>query len=75
MLGVSKETTAQAVMQYFGNGAGEVIFIPFFAFTFYENREFHFCQVKYFRWCTKDGVEAEKDEETNGRYFIIWHFR
>ena len=28
-------------------------------------------QVKYFRWCTKDGVEAEKDEETNGRYSLI----
>ena len=27
VLGVSKETTAQEVMQYFGNGAGEVIFI------------------------------------------------
>ena len=26
VLGVSKETTAQEVMQYFGNGAGEVIF-------------------------------------------------
>ena len=25
VLGVSKETTAQEVMQYFGNGAGEVI--------------------------------------------------
>ena len=24
VLGVSKETTAQEVMQYFGNGAGEV---------------------------------------------------
>ena len=27
--------------------------------------------MKYFRWCTKDGVEAEKDEETNGRYSLI----
>ena len=27
MLGVSKETTAQEVMQYFGNGAGEVTII------------------------------------------------
>merc|ERR1712158_102340 len=50
VLGVSKETTAQEVMQYFGNGAGE---------------------VKYFRWCTKDGVEAEKDEETNGRTCML----
>merc|ERR1712013_8370 len=49
-LGVSKETTAQEVMQYFGNGAGE---------------------VKYFRWCTRDGVEAEKDEETNGRTCML----
>jgi len=50
VLGVSKETSAQEVMQYFGNGAGE---------------------VKYFRWCTKDGVEAEKDEETNGRTCML----
>jgi len=50
VLGVSKETTAQEVMQYFGNGAGE---------------------VKYFRWCTRDGVEAEKDEETNGRTCML----
>merc|ERR1712108_29457 len=50
VLGVSGETTAQEVMQYFGNGAGE---------------------VKYFRWCTKDGVEAEKDEETNGRTCML----
>ena len=27
VLGVSKETTAQEVMQYFGNGAGEVILL------------------------------------------------
>merc|ERR1719305_997275 len=28
-------------------------------------------EVKYFRWCTKDGVEAEKDEETNGRTCML----
>merc|ERR1712066_1055408 len=28
-------------------------------------------KVKYFRWCTKDGVEAEKDEETNGRTCML----
>ena len=30
VLGVSKETSAQEVMQYFGNGAGEVTIILLF---------------------------------------------